>query len=249
MITVTIKITDTLSILWNNLLISSSEWYSYDRGIQQFPLTIAAHHQHPASIRRHTITTEQHRFLWVQQNVVSLGPYQGTNGAQGGLTGKDEWWGIYMSVRVYLSNNRDGDIKERNGHGRHSASPDYPNFDYLDPFFIWNYCFSNQCTPPITLDPLYGSLCYSVYIVATSIEQKHKLPLQFKSFAWDILLSRCSVFVITSLHLSGLIHLSKHDKDFFGNKVFRGSTATIAVPQQWPHPHPHPPGCAVDDQQ
>ena len=84
------------------LLVSSSEGNSYDGGVQQFSLPVATHHQHPASVRRHTVATEQHRLFRVQQDVVSLYPYQGTSGTQGRVRRQDKGRSIDLSVRIDL---------------------------------------------------------------------------------------------------------------------------------------------------
>lgn len=91
---------------YTSLLIASGVRNADDRSVQHLTLSVTTHHQHPSSIRGHTVPTEQDWLLRVQQNVMSLCSYHWSYRTERWLGREDEGRSIDLWVWVNLQENR-----------------------------------------------------------------------------------------------------------------------------------------------
>ena len=72
--------------------------YSDDGGVQQFPLAVAASHEEPSLVWRHTVPAQQDSLVWGKQDLVNLSPVERARAVDGGGGGEDVWRSVHLFV-------------------------------------------------------------------------------------------------------------------------------------------------------
>ena len=89
-------------MLHNVILVAGWMWYSNDRCIQEFPLSVTAHNQHPPLIWRNTVATEQDSLIRIKENRMNLCTQNRTTSSERGLRRQDKRWCIYLTIWTTL---------------------------------------------------------------------------------------------------------------------------------------------------